>query len=271
MRRANDPEALKSSDGTIYAINLGADFCAEHEWGIKRLRQNMGISENEPRVGLDYHTAKKGAGQNVLSRVSGGNHFILCDGVLSYYQTKDERKKFSDRIVGGDRELGFPTWRGDTKPKILASAWDESSFGIVIGKDAEEALKVFGDKLAKAIESGDYAVWFGGNNNNPFSRSGLVVAITSLVPQEVKDYMVEKYKELAKLEEDDAATGVKQLLEKNGKKYYACSPKRQKDGSIQYWLNPMEQQIHNYGWFTPQELIDWANGVVGNKVDMAKK
>jgi hypothetical protein len=25
-----------------------------------------------------------------------------------------------------------------------------------------------------------------------------------------------------------------------------------------YWLNPREQDIHNYGWFTVEELKQWA-------------
>jgi len=25
-----------------------------------------------------------------------------------------------------------------------------------------------------------------------------------------------------------------------------------------YWLNPMEQKIHNYGWFTVEDLLLWA-------------
>jgi hypothetical protein len=271
MRRANGAEAVKSEDGTIYAINLGADFCAEHEWGVKRLRSIMGIPENEPRTGLNYHSAKVGVGDNLMSFVSKKTHFLVLDGVLSYYQNDKKRLgELKEYYVKGARELGFITWRGDKKPQVLATAWDEGSFGIVIGKDADVELKTFGVKLAEAIGSGDYSVWFGGNGGNPFSRSGLVVAITSLVPQDVKDYMTQAYKELAQLEADDAATGVKQLLAAKGKKYYACSPQRQADGSIKYFLNPQEQRTNNFGWFTVQELTDWANGVVGNKVDKVK-
>jgi len=274
MRRANGAEVLKSNDGTIYAINLGADFCAEHEWGVERLRREMGIASDEPRTGFNYHTAKVAPGDKFISFIGKGHQFIVLDGMFSFYKNDEKRlKDLKADYSKGTRELGFITWRGDKQPKILSTAWDEKSFGIVIGKDADKDLKEFGKKLINAIEAGDYAVWFGGNaKGNPFARSGMVVGITSLVPQDVKDYMTAAYKEQARLEAADAATGIKKLLEEKGKKYYACSPKFDADGvSIKYWLNPQEQQKHNYGWFTADELRAWADEVVGNKIDMVKK
>jgi len=115
-------------------------------------------------------------------------------------------------------------------------------------------------------------VWFGGGaKNNPFDRNGLVVAITSLVPQSIKDYMVEQYNEVRRLEEADKATGIKDYLEKKGKRYFACSPRFDADNiSVRYWLNPWDQQNNNFGWYSADELRAWADGVVGNKIDKVK-
>jgi hypothetical protein len=32
MRRGNEGQFLQNEDGSLLGINLGADFCAEHEW-----------------------------------------------------------------------------------------------------------------------------------------------------------------------------------------------------------------------------------------------
>lgn len=274
MRRSNNPVAVEDDNGNIIAINLGYDFCAEHECGVRQLRREMGIPADEPQDGLDYHSAKKPDKELLMSFTKNKHHFIIFDGMISWYHNDPERlDNLKEGYGKGGRDLGFPTWRGDTEPKVLSAAWDEGGFGIAIGKDAPDKLKEFGKKLEVAIENGDFSVWFGGGNKgNPFDRSGLVVAITSLVPQQIKDYMVEQYKEVARLKAADEATGIKEYLKLKDKRYFACSPRFAGDGvSVTYWLNPMEQQKHNYGWFTADELRAWADGVVGNKIDMVKK
>ena len=275
MRRANNAAVVENAAGELYAIDLGADFCAEHEWGNKEMRQAMCIPEDQKCDGLDYHTAKAPAGDKLITFVSKGNHFIIYNSIPSYYLRDKERvAEYKKDISNGKRsELALLTWKGDKNPPILATAWDGGEFGIIISKDAPVKLIEFGKKLAKAIETGDFAVWFGGTGGNPFARSGLVVAITSLVPQEIKDYMVEAYADQRRLEKADKDTGVKKLLEKKGKKYFACSPRWADDTktSVKYWLNPMGQQNNESGWYSPQELMDWANGVAGNKIDKVKK
>lgn len=275
MRRGRDAKVVTNEAGEIYAIDLGSDSCAEHEWGVERLRNRMGLSL-AVRDGLGYHSAKVAGKDWLLNFTSKGNQVIVFDESLAWdiREGGDRLKKTKEWYGSGEhRELYLlKPWRKDEPAEGLATAWCESAFGIIIGANADEKTKAFGKKLGDAIASGDFSVWFGGGGN-PFKNSGLVVAITSLVPQDVKDYMVQAYIDLARLEKADADTGVKQLLKEKGKKYYACSARWKDDAKtqIQYWLNPQEQQIHNYGWFSPQELLDWGNGVPGNKVDMVKK
>src|SRR5690554_1350633 len=38
-------------DGTLLGVNLGADFTAEHEWGIKRLRDIYAIDDDAEGIG----------------------------------------------------------------------------------------------------------------------------------------------------------------------------------------------------------------------------
>jgi hypothetical protein len=158
--------------------------------------------------------------------------------------------------------------------QTIGGAWSDDDFGISVTVNDKESF-AFIKKLAKAIEVGDFAVWQGGeDSNNPFARAGLVVAIASLVPQELKDYMLKCHEDEKKLKDADEATGIKALLKEKNKGFFACSPhwmgERFKDTTsnhpVIYWLNPMEQDENNYGWFTVEQLTDWANGVKGNKI-----
>ena len=274
MRRGRDAKVVTNDAGEIYAIDLGSDSCAEHEWGVERLRSRMGL-EGAARDGLGYHSAKVSGKDWLLNFKSKGNHIIVFDEGLAWdiRSGGESLKKQKSYYADGHRELYLSKpWRKEDAPETLATAWCESAFSLIIGEAADEKTKAFVEKLGDAISKGDFSVWFGGTGN-PFKNSGLVVAITSLVPQDVKDYMVQAYIDQARLEQADVETGVKQLLKEKGKKYYACSA-RWKDTNkteVQYWLNPQEQQSHNYGWFTAQELIDWANGIPGNKIDIVKK
>lgn len=55
-------------------------------------------------------------------------------------------------------------------------------------------------------------------------------------------------------------TNIYSILENAGKKYFALSVKwkDEKREDIIFWLNPMEQDKYNYGWFTINDLKDWA-------------
>jgi hypothetical protein len=35
MRRGNKAEILRNEAGLFMGVNLGADYCAEHEWGVR--------------------------------------------------------------------------------------------------------------------------------------------------------------------------------------------------------------------------------------------
>lgn len=51
MRAAfNDIEVMKI-DGKLVGFGLGADFCSEHEWGIKELARTFKIDND--KIGVD--------------------------------------------------------------------------------------------------------------------------------------------------------------------------------------------------------------------------
>ena len=62
---------------------------------------------------------------------------------------------------------------------------------------------------------------------------------------------------------------IEKRLKKAGKSWFALSPKKlnkedmekhKTKFSVIFWLNPTEQRIVNYGWFTVEELRMWIKG-----------
>ena len=43
MRRGYNSELIKDEQGQLLGFNLGADYCAEHEWGIDKIKRCFGI------------------------------------------------------------------------------------------------------------------------------------------------------------------------------------------------------------------------------------
>lgn len=55
-------------------------------------------------------------------------------------------------------------------------------------------------------------------------------------------------------------TRIHKILAKSGKKYFALSPRWADDQKkeVVFWLNPYDQDKYNSGWFSVQDLKDWA-------------
>jgi len=56
-----------------------------------------------------------------------------------------------------------------------------------------------------------------------------------------------------------ADLGIVQDLATAGKHWYALDPHRQPDGSFTFFLNPADQQNHNFGWFSLSDLQAWCD------------
>ena len=260
MRASYDGCIFKTDDGVPFAINLGADFCAEHEWGIENLRRILvcpndvdGIKRYSSTCTVDELTPYLGA-----ATVKGIFHLQFGDHVKWAIQR-------DGKFIPHSRELSI---YGDKK---WAAAWDDGSFGLAVDKKADPETFAFVKELQKAIERGDIALWFGGSEaRNPFDRAGLVVGIPSKTPKEIDTAMVKAHVDARALKAADEATGIKTLLKEKGMSFYACSPrwvendsdKSRTKYSVIYWLNSGGP----YGWYTVEELTDWANGVSGNVI-----
>jgi hypothetical protein len=208
--------------------------------------------------------------------------YMLLENHWRNILTDENIEALKKLYKGGGRELSLTkelTYSGITHPaQTYVGAWSDRDFGIAVSVK-DKNIYDFSKKLVEAIKMGDYALWFGGENaGNPFGRAGLIVAIASMVPQDVRDYITKCDIDSNKLKEADERSGIKKLLKSKNKGYFACSPRWLTDSigdmaisaltayPIIYWLNPMDQKNNDHGWFTVEELTCWANDSKGNRI-----
>jgi len=231
-------------------INLGADFCAEHEWGIKQLRDTFSIvSEDEsgkPLLGIERRRIRR------------------VPEYLRFFDYRSKYKLFCLIYEPGYRyaaeRLG-PLYVPDdvhyNEKDDLGTAWDEGSFGIVTrqGKFLKE--------LHDAIITLDALIFLGGRG--VFQNAGLHILIASRIPADMAQQAYDLDWDSQRLKEADMATGIREVLKEAKKTFFALSPhwisddmKSQSKYPVVYWLNPMQQSEHNFGWYTVEDLMLWA-------------
>jgi hypothetical protein len=241
MRRAyHDTDFIKDDNKIIFGINLGYDFCAEHEWGIKELRQDFGL-KLEGKLGFE-------ARKNMIVP-EGLLYFEKGSAVMIYHPFIREAGNL-EHLLKGELQLD--------DNKEVAGAWNEGSFGVNAILKHKKIIKGMYD----AFQSKNGVIMLSGRNN-PFANSGLMLLDYTKIPEKTKtDFREddrkcrEEQKMFRKLEKE---SGVFELLEKSGKEFMALSIEQlDENGKPFWWLNPWEQQKYNYGWYHTKELKQWA-------------
>lgn len=237
MRQGRDNEILLI-DGKLIGINLGADYCAEHEWGIAGIQSDFGMDKS--KLGLE--------GRKVSSC---SPELIWLDKHKLSTRDKTHWAGLYFGYVHSNGEMGsIGSAYVDTN---LVTAWSEKDFAAI----SNDATKVSNLKeVFEAFQALDIAIWRGGGG--VFQNAGLCFGIASRLPKTVTDNWYTVDDDNRKLKAEVVTMGIEPLLKKAGKSYFALSPSRQKDGSIKFWLNPMEQRQNNSGWYSLQDLKDWA-------------
>lgn len=183
MRQSFIPEWLLDHNN-VYGIWFGADYCAEHEWGIDRIREEfpdntkedpsitgVKLKEFDPDCWRFFSNTNKGV--------------LLFDAKYHHLNKEFDYRRFSSHT----KELILK------EKKDLVTAWDGYSFGIhVAGKDNIKKLT----QLWEAIQICDIACWLGGSRSNPFENSGLVLSIISKTPAEYKLILREGFERINK-------------------------------------------------------------------------
>lgn len=269
MRRGHDSSWMEDDNKQMIAINLGADFTAEHEWGIKELHQTLGVTDDENVMGMERYRIRKPKMDNiVLIEENKNNAALIC---LQYQSDMKylAGQKF-DKMFHG--ELNF---HGDEE---LATAWDGKTFGVRVNRPVNiKRIK----RLYDAINNKEAAIWLGGGH--VFRNAGLVIGLINSIPEHLKQQMYEAHVDTKKLYDASDKTGIKikidAINEAHTKKYkgdvntlwrtpcayYSLRPGWISDKSksaypVWYWLNPREQEKNQSGWFTVEQLEQWTKG-----------
>ena len=234
MRRGLNPKLIVlDSENIPIGVNLSSDFAAEHEWGIKGLIDVFGLNQDDV-FGIDRRIIRRvppGLKEFDLNQTS-GLYYLSYGDLMPEYQWELKKRK---------------------EEQSLRAAWDESSFGVVSDDPAEKKFlkELYGEFQKK---NGVITFMRGMNIENP----GLCLLIADRIPQNIRDGWYDADKDRHTLYEEMEKSGIEALLEERGKRYFALSPKRQKDGSVKYWLNPYDQDRNKWGLFTLEEVQEWA-------------
>jgi hypothetical protein len=236
------------------AVNLGADYCAEHEWGIKKLYEAFGVKYETGTYGLKKRKISKVPKSLVWVKMpekDGRQGFAYRDfwfrSVEDYFIDDSDLKSYEIY----DREKR----KMKANPVQLCCAWSDDDFAC-LSKDPTDIkyLREIFDQFQKKN------IIFTFSNALPaFENPGLIIAIANRMPKEAVEMLTKADKENHEIEKFVVKSKVRELLKEKGKGYYALSPKRWEDGSIKFWLNPYDQHKVNYGWFTLEQVRQWAD------------
>lgn len=271
MRRAShDVGWLTNEDGQVMGFSLGFDFCAEHEFGAQAIKAALGIPPRKVPVGVEDRT---------MTQVP------PCMGFVTYDQKSiDKRlKKVAPAAIlwvrtdsyGAEQSLSAEelVQRFDLRHYLdfaakrdadsyrperddIASAWSSHS-GFAIHVRGQENVALL-TQLHDALQALDVSLadptLFG------FKRTAMSLVQNAKLSQALRDEVREN--DLAHLRLQRAAedSGVAALLKAAGKGWYALSPAwRAGEGSeLLFYLNPAQQHRYSSGWFTVEELRQWA-------------
>lgn len=264
MRNAHSGGILLNDQGQFAAWNLGADYCAEHEWGIKRLQQILGISQDDSIFGIERRRVTQ-VHADYIHFAETKTKAVLSVGDEVSYARKYRPEGLAELTKRYQPWKKYTDYKTKTFTVESTTAWDEKSFIISVeGKENKAHLK----ELYEALVSGKAAVWLGGGG--VFQNAGLVVGIIDRINGVNKQAMYDADKERYDTKQYVKSIGIEETLRKAGKAWFALSPgsvlkSRVGDQPIStkydvmFFLNPQEQHKNNYGWFTVEELEQWAD------------
>lgn len=257
MRRGNNGEIRRLEDGRIESVNLGADFCAEHEWGIKDIETAFALDPRK-KPGVERRRVRAIPHRLQVSHVTKSK-----DGPERWAIWYAPYGEYNSRELYLSRE----NWEDPQSPwREFVGAWSEQDFAVLFTKE-QDALD-----LLDAFNRKDVAFLSANTFGNPFARSGLVLAIVSRLPKEIVSSLEQMAKDADALHKAAEKTGIKKRLDEFSKRgsmsfnrqfgYYALSPRWKDDSKkeVVFWLNPYQQDKFNAGWFGVKDLDDWMKG-----------
>lgn len=256
MRRGSEPAFVMNDAGEFCGVNLSSDFCAEHEWGIKGLQRVFGIRgegygverRRVSQVILEHEVKNEYGSALRFFKVKGG-HWCLAYGHLHHLRRIEDR--------GEDSDLRLWEKSSYRKSDEIAAAWDEGTFGVMVRSGDKDKLEA----VFKALCDKDAAIMLGGGG--VFQNAGLCLFIISKLSKSALDVMRDTDLDREKVRLAGEATGIEEVLNKAGRSWFSLRPAwiRDKAASrypVWFWLNPQNQQKYEAGWYTVEDLRQWA-------------
>jgi len=251
-------EFLYNENKELIGVDLGADYAAEHECGIKELRELFGC--NPKKMGLN--SAKI---ENLSNFYSG--KLSLKEAVWYYLS--------SSNVEDNPYQLDWKTQTEKTTCTLIKAGWDKKGFAVIsTNKEAIETIRSFFDKKDVLLGVG--------NSSTPFGNGGFIILKFSAVPKETMQKSIDAQKAYSKnknsLEESKAFKKLKAKDAEWREKYPFCSNSPWSymylgadSNSDKYWMNPENQQHINSGWLSLKDIEDWADEKVGKCIMSAEK
>lgn len=226
---------------TIIGLRFGVDFVSEHERGIGDLEKAFGVS---PYRGTAHAIGMK---RRQIQTVPEGLRWM--EG-LSGGKRPASGFFFSPYDTAAPHYVPSFRFRGES---TLWTAWCDREFGAFSTNLGEIAHL---HCLYRALVAKDAAMWVGGGDL--VKNGSFVLAIASRIPHTIVLQWEEADKKEIKLRKDFAATGIEGKLRKANRAYFSLKPKRGEDGELTFWLNPIQQEKYQAGWYTLEDLEHWA-------------
>jgi len=254
MRHTFDGQFLERN-GKLAGVALGADFCAEHECGIKELKRNFGVNIDSSLKGLEARKTTICPFNLIFNKTRTEAILILVDQFDFDWQINKNNQTIEDVANLYKKNGELVIYRGSGNK--FSAAWDSRSFGILVKtkSNIEKLEKIFEEfKKNNVVVNIPYS-------GSPFKNNGLTFVFLDAFTKEEKDQWLEYDLSKIKLDKFVEDTNIVERLKKAGKYYFALSPKweNEKENNVIFWLNPMEQSKNNYGWVTLQDLENWIN------------
>lgn len=267
-----NPQDASEHPGAVFGFSLGYDFAAQHEYGVPFLREALGLPDGGVPVGIEDRTMTK---------------VPDCLGFVEYeHRSADRRSKrtMPAALLHCSDHARYVAEEVRNTPSLLAKSmdaefiWDfvkdkglyrsaehdvvcawagREGFAIhVRGAENVSRLRELHEALlAKKVSLADPVIV-------GFSRKALALVMHEKLPTAVVQSVREKDEAYLRLQQAAQATGVEEVLRAAGLDWRALRPEWVGDteGRLKFWLNSGTHRDNHYGWFSEQELRQWAQG-----------
>lgn len=270
MRTAHfDKQWITTDDGDVAGVCLGYDRCAEHEFGISPLQVALGIEQHD-LLGVESRQIKtlpeRGiAFKKAIKRftVDRKRHSVPYATLLVTARPMQSDDEINESLELSKYEFSARSYtkrlvddQTDERHSILA-AWGDRGFRVCAVGEAPAARL---QEIYDALLAKDLCITLRGFG--PFGGSGLCLVITSRISDETRAQVLADDMDHRRLIEKAKSYGLEEQIKAAGLGFFALSPEwaNHERTEVRFWLNPWQQDKHNYGWFTPEEILAWTRG-----------